>query len=74
MDGTLSAMPDELLDRVSDALENELKYTAVVHIGPVGHVADHLFSRVVHLVKIIDTGPAQTAEHPLVTPETDHAG
>jgi putative ATP-binding cassette transporter len=74
MDGTLSAMPDELLDRVSDALENELKYTAVVHIGPVGHVADHLFSRIVHLVKITDTGAAQTSEHPVLAPETHDAG
>ncbi|HTC50744.1 MAG TPA: ABC transporter ATP-binding protein/permease [Steroidobacteraceae bacterium] len=62
MDGTLSTLPDEFLERISDALENELKYTAVVHIGPVAQVVDHLFRRVVHLVKLTDTGPAQTAE------------
>ena len=63
MDATLSSLPDELLERVSDALENELRYTAVVHIGSVAQVVDHLFRRVVHLVKLTDTGPAQTAEN-----------
>jgi putative ATP-binding cassette transporter len=66
IDGVLSALPDEFLERVSDALENELKYTAVVHIGPVAQVVDHLFRRVVHLVKLTDTGPAQTAENPVL--------
>jgi putative ATP-binding cassette transporter len=74
MDGTLSSLPDEFLDRVSDALENELKYTAVVHIGQVSQVVDHLFRRVVHLVKITDTGPPQTAEVKILTPETPHVG
>jgi putative ATP-binding cassette transporter len=74
MDGTLSSLPDEFLDRVSDALENELKYTAVVHIGQVAQVVDHLFRRVVHLVKITDTGPPQTAEVKILTPETPHVG
>ncbi len=62
IDGALSALPDEFLERVSDALENELKYTAVVHIGPVAQVVDHLFRRVVHLVKLTDTGPPPTVE------------
>jgi vitamin B12/bleomycin/antimicrobial peptide transport system ATP-binding/permease protein len=74
MDGTLSSLPDEFLDRVSDALENELKYTAVVHIGQVAQVVDHLFRRVLHLVKITDTGPPQTAEVKILTPETPHVG
>ena len=69
MDGALSALPDEFLERVSDALENELKYTAVVHIGPVAQVVDHLFRRVVHLVKLTDTGPAQTAENKILPPD-----
>ncbi|HEV2703396.1 MAG TPA: ABC transporter ATP-binding protein/permease [Steroidobacteraceae bacterium] len=69
IDGALSALPDEFLERVSDALENELKYTAVVHIGPVAQVVDHLFRRVVHLVKLTDTGPAQTAETKVLTPD-----
>jgi vitamin B12/bleomycin/antimicrobial peptide transport system ATP-binding/permease protein len=74
MDSTLSSLPDEFLERVSDALENELKYTAVVHIGPVAQVVDHLFRRVVHLVKITDTGPPPTAEVKILTPETPHVG
>jgi putative ATP-binding cassette transporter len=69
IDGALSALPDEFLERVTDALENELKYTAVVHIGPVAQVVDHLFRRVVHLVKLTDTGPAQTAENKVLPPE-----
>ncbi len=69
IDGALSALPDEFLERVSDALENELKYTAVVHIGPVAQVVDHLFRRVVHLVKLTDTGPAQTGETRMLTPD-----
>jgi putative ATP-binding cassette transporter len=69
IDGALAALPDEFLERVSDALENELKYTAVVHIGPVAQVVDHLFRRVVHLVKLTDTGPAQTAETKVLPPE-----
>ncbi len=60
MDGTLSAMPDELLERVSEALENELRYTTVVHLGPVAPTVDLLFSRVLHLVKL--------------NPEAPHAG
>jgi len=51
MDGTLSALPDDLLERVSDAFENELRYTGVVHIGPAAQAVDHLFRRVAHLVK-----------------------
>lgn len=60
MDGTLSAMPDEVLERVSEALENELRYTAVVHLGPVAQTVDVLFNRVLHLVKL--------------NPEPPHAG
>jgi putative ATP-binding cassette transporter len=73
MDGTLSAMPDDLLDRVADAFENELRYTGVVHIGPVAQAVDHLFRRVVHLVKLTGTGPAQTGEIRLLQPEAPHA-
>src|ERR1700722_11810353 len=51
MDGTLSALPDDLLERVSDAFENELRYTGVVHIGPAAQAVDHLFRRIAHLVK-----------------------
>ena len=58
MDGTLSSMPDDLLERVSEALENELRYTGVVHIGPVAQPVDPLFNRVMHLVK-----PAPEASH-----------
>ena len=46
----------------------------VVHIGPVAQIVDHLFGRVVHLVKLTDTGPAQTAEVKALPPGTSHAG
>src|SRR5580698_6387308 len=69
MDGTLSSMPDELLERVTDAFDNELRYTGVVHIGPVAQAVDPLFRRVVHLVKISGTVPAQTAEVKALTPD-----
>jgi putative ATP-binding cassette transporter len=74
MDGTLSSMPDELLERVADAFDNELRYTGTVHIGPVAQVVDHLFGRVVHLIKLTDTGPAQTGEVQALPPEAPHAG
>ncbi|MEJ0004813.1 MAG: ABC transporter ATP-binding protein/permease [Steroidobacteraceae bacterium] len=73
MDGTLSAMPDELLERVADAFDNELRYTGTVHIGPVAQVVDHLFGRVIHLVKLTDSGPPITAEVKVLPPETPHA-
>ncbi len=73
MDGTLSALPDDLLERVSEAFDNELRYTAVVHIGPVAQALDPLFRRVVHLVKVTDTGPPPTVEVKAPTPEVPHA-
>ena len=73
MDGTLSALPDDLLERVSDTFEHELRYTAIVHIGPVGQTADPLFRRVVHLVKISGEVPSHTGEMKALTPpETPH--
>jgi len=73
MDGTLSALPDDLLDRVSDTFEHELRYTAIVHIGPVGQTADPLFRRVIHLVKISGEVPTHTGEMKALTPpETPH--
>ena len=62
IDGTLSGLPDDLLERVADAFDNELRYTGIVHIGPVAQALDHLFGRVVHLVKLTDHGPPQTVE------------
>jgi putative ATP-binding cassette transporter len=73
MDGTLSSMPDELLERVTEAFENELRYTGVVHIGPVSAAVDPLFRRVVHLVKLTGFVPAQTAEVKALTPEAPDA-
>jgi putative ATP-binding cassette transporter len=68
MDGTLSALSDDLLERVSDTFEHELRYTAIVHIGPVGQTADPLFRRVVHLVKISGEIPSHTGEMKALTP------
>ncbi len=73
MDGTLSSMPDDLLERVSEAFENELRYTGVVHIGPVAQTVDPLFRRVLHLVKLTGTAPAPAAEVQALSPEPPHA-
>ncbi|HTY94264.1 MAG TPA: ABC transporter ATP-binding protein/permease [Steroidobacteraceae bacterium] len=73
MDGTLSSMPDELLERVVEAFENELRYTGVVHIGPVAPIVDPLFRRVLHLIKLTDTGPPPTVETEVLKPEATHA-
>jgi putative ATP-binding cassette transporter len=73
MDGTLSSMPDDLLERVTEAFENELRYTGVVHIGPVSAAVDPLFRRVVHLVKLTGVVPVQTAEVKALTPESPDA-
>jgi vitamin B12/bleomycin/antimicrobial peptide transport system ATP-binding/permease protein len=72
MDGTLSALPDDLLERVAEAFDNELRYTGVVHIGPVAPHVDPLFRRVVHLVKLLDNGPPPTETTPVLTPEAPH--
>jgi putative ATP-binding cassette transporter len=73
MDGTLSSMPDDLLERVTEAFENELRYTGVVHIGPVASAVDPLFRRVVHLVKLTGVVPVPTAEVKTLTPESPDA-
>jgi len=73
MDGTLSSMPDDLLERVTEAFENELRYTGVVHIGPVAPAVDPLFRRVVHLVKLTGVVPAQTGEVKALPPEPPDA-
>jgi vitamin B12/bleomycin/antimicrobial peptide transport system ATP-binding/permease protein len=73
MDGTLSSMPDDLLERVTEAFENELRYTGVVHIGPVAQAVDPLFRRVVHLVKLTGDVPVPTAEVKALTPEAPDA-
>jgi len=73
MDGTLSGLPDDLLDRVADIFEHELRYTAIVHIGPVGQSADPLFRRVVHLVRISGDVTAQTGETKVLPPGVPHA-
>jgi putative ATP-binding cassette transporter len=73
MDGTLSSMPDDLLERVTEAFENELRYTGVVHIGPVSPAVDPLFRRVVHLVKLTGVVPVPTAEVKALTPEPPDA-
>ncbi len=73
IDGTLSAIPDDLLERIADAFDSELRYTGIIHIGPVAQALDHLFGRVVHLVKLTDTGPPPTVEVKALTVEPPHA-
>ncbi len=50
VDGTLGALDDDVLTLVIDVFTNELKDTAMIHIGGAGE-AHPLFSKVLHLVK-----------------------
>jgi vitamin B12/bleomycin/antimicrobial peptide transport system ATP-binding/permease protein len=50
IDGTLGALDDDVLTLVVDVFTNELKDTAIIHIGGAGE-AHTLFSKVLHLVK-----------------------
>jgi putative ATP-binding cassette transporter len=50
IDGTFGMLDDDILDLVIDVFGNELKNTAVIHIGGPAQ-AHPLFSRVLHLVQ-----------------------
>jgi putative ATP-binding cassette transporter len=50
IDEVLDALDDETLQRVREVFTKDLPRTGVVYIGR-GDVQDHLFSRVVHLIK-----------------------
>jgi vitamin B12/bleomycin/antimicrobial peptide transport system ATP-binding/permease protein len=49
VDGTFAALDDDVLELVIDIFTNELKRTAIIHIGGAGD-AHHLFSEILHLV------------------------
>lgn len=57
IDEGLGSLDDETFERVSDVFGKELAGTAIIHIGRAAEARDHLFSRVLHLVKA-DTRPA----------------
>jgi ABC-type uncharacterized transport system fused permease/ATPase subunit len=50
IDGTFGALDDDVLELVIDVFTNELKHTAIIHIGGAGE-AHPLFSQILHLVK-----------------------
>lgn len=50
IDGTFGALDDDVLELVIDIFTNELKRTAIIHIGGAGE-AHPLFSEILHLVK-----------------------
>jgi len=50
VDGTFGLLDDDVLDLVIDVFSNELKSTAIIHIGGPAQ-AHPLFTRVLHLVK-----------------------
>jgi putative ATP-binding cassette transporter len=50
IDGTFGSLDDDVLELVIDIFSNELKHTAIIHIGSAGE-ANSLFSRILHLVK-----------------------
>ena len=58
LDGTLGALDDDVLELVIDVFTNELKHTAIIHIGGAGE-AHPLFSRILHLVLVPRTPPAK---------------
>ena len=51
IDGTFGALDDDVLELVVDVFTNELKRTAIIHIGGAGE-AYPLFSRVLHLITV----------------------
>jgi putative ATP-binding cassette transporter len=50
IDGTFGVLDDDVLSLVIDIFGNELKHTAIIHVGGPGE-AHALFSRTLHLVK-----------------------
>ena len=64
IDGTLGSLDDDVLELVVDVFSNELKTSAIVHIGGPGE-AHPLFSTVLHLVK---TPRAEAGATPLPAP------
>ena len=52
VDGTFAALDDTALERVGEVLDNELKHTAVIHIGRPSQAHDAIFARVLHLVRV----------------------
>jgi vitamin B12/bleomycin/antimicrobial peptide transport system ATP-binding/permease protein len=50
IDGTFGALDDDVLELVIDIFSNELKRTAIIHIGGAGE-AHPLFTKILHLVK-----------------------
>ncbi len=49
IDGIFGALDDDVLELVIDIFTNELRRTAIIHIGGAGE-AHHLFSEILHLV------------------------
>jgi putative ATP-binding cassette transporter len=64
IDDTLDILEDEAFERVIDIFTNELKNTAVIHIGRALEGRVPLFSRVVHLVKAPGRKAASGAQAP----------
>jgi vitamin B12/bleomycin/antimicrobial peptide transport system ATP-binding/permease protein len=57
LDGTFGALDDDVLELVIDIFSNELKHTAILHVGGPGE-AHALFSRTLHLIKAPRMGAA----------------
>jgi putative ATP-binding cassette transporter len=51
MDDAFGSLEDEAVERVIDVFNNELKHTAIIHIGRAAQARDPIFARVLHLVK-----------------------
>jgi vitamin B12/bleomycin/antimicrobial peptide transport system ATP-binding/permease protein len=70
IDEVLDALDEESFQRVSEVLAKDLQRTGIVYIGR-GERQDHLFSRVVHLIK--DPGIRRLPRQPLATAQAQSA-
>ncbi|HTY51055.1 MAG TPA: ABC transporter ATP-binding protein/permease [Steroidobacteraceae bacterium] len=61
VDGSFAALDEAALERVGEVLDNELKHTAVIHIGRPSQANDAIFSRALHLVRVSAAAPAPLA-------------
>jgi putative ATP-binding cassette transporter len=51
VDDALGGLEEEALARIVDVFRNELRHTALIHVGRVGQAHSELFTRVLHLVR-----------------------
>jgi vitamin B12/bleomycin/antimicrobial peptide transport system ATP-binding/permease protein len=68
IDDALGALDDETHERIIDLLSTDLAHTSVILIGRATQARDPLFSRVLHLVKVVPRGGAPRASEAPAAP------